>query len=74
LQWQVVCAGRAGVAGRSEPLDGSFDWRHIEVTVSVPDKDCPGQWVRLVNPVPAGAAQRISGEAWVRDFTLERQT
>ena len=74
LQWQVACAGPAGIAGRSEALDGSFDWRRIEVAVSIPDKGCPGQWLWLVNPVPAGAAQHVSGEAWASDFTLDRQT
>lgn len=72
LQWRVVCAGPGGVIGRSEPMQGSFDWRQFEAEVIVPATGCPGQWLRLVNPVPSGAGQQVAGELWVSAFALER--
>jgi len=70
LQWQLVCADPAGVLARSDPLDGNFGWTRFVLDVEVPATGCPGQWLRLVNPVPNGAAQRLSGELWVTDVTV----
>lgn len=74
LQWQVVCAGSGTVLARSDPLQGNMGWTGFQMEFSVPPTGCPGQWLRLVNPVPAGAAQRISGELWLTGFTLLPQT
>lgn len=74
LQWQVVCAGSGMVLGRSDPLQGNMGWTRFQMDFTVPATNCPGQWLRLVNPVPAGAAQRVSGELWVTGFTLLPQT
>lgn len=74
LQWQLVCAGPAGVLARSDPLQGDMGWRTFQLQFEVPASGCPGQWLRLVNPVPPGAAQRISGELWATGFTLTPQT
>lgn len=71
LQWQVACAGPAGVIARSEPVDGSFGWRPHAIAFSVPGQGCPGQWLRLVNPVAAGAAQQVGGELWLDDMAIE---
>ena len=73
LQWSVQCSGPAGVVGRTDAIDGSFAWRTFEADVTVPPEGCPGQWLRLVNPVPSGAAQRVVGEAWLDDVRLVRQ-
>ena len=70
LQWQVVCAGPAGVVARGESIEGSFGWRENAVEVVIPQLGCPGQWLRLVNPVPSGAAQQVTGQLWVAAFTL----
>ena len=72
LQWQVVCAGPGGVVARSAPMDGSFAWRDEAVEFDIPAGGCPGQWLRLVNPVNAGAAQRVSGELWADDIAIAR--
>lgn len=74
LQWQVVCAGSGMILARSDPLQGNMGWTGFQMEFSVPPTGCPGQWLRLVNPVPAGAAQRISGELWLTGFTLLPQT
>ena len=73
LQGTVECAGPAGVVGRTDAIDGSFAWRAFEADVTIPPEGCPGQWLRLVNPVPSGAAQRVVGEAWLDDVRLVRQ-
>jgi tetratricopeptide (TPR) repeat protein len=73
LQWQVACSGPGGVGGRTDAIDGSFPWRTFEAEITIPAVGCPGQWLRLVNPVPAGAAQRVAGELWVDDVTITRQ-
>ena len=73
LQWTVQCQGPAGVAGRTDAIDGSFAWRTFEADITIPAAGCPGQWLRLVNPVPSGAAQRVVGEAWLDDVRLVRQ-
>lgn len=73
LQWQVVCAGPARVVGRSEPIEGSFGWREATMEFVIPTKGCPGQWLRLVNPVPSGAGQQVAGQLWLTAFTLVPQ-
>ncbi|RZL08933.1 MAG: hypothetical protein EOP40_11500 [Rubrivivax sp.] len=73
LEWVVACAGPGGVAGRSATVDGSFGWKNEEVDVVIPPEGCPGQWLRLVNPVPAGAGQRVVGELWIDDVKISAQ-
>ena len=73
LEWVIACRGPAGTVARTEPADGSFAWRTFTAEVSIPPAGCPGQWLRLVNPVPSGAAQRVVGELWVDDVTMTRR-
>ena len=72
LQWQLACAGPAGVVARSDAIDGNQGWREMHMEIGIPEAGCPGQWLRLVNPVPAGPAQRIEGQLWVADMQLQR--
>ena len=73
LQWVIACAGPGGEAARIESIDGSFGWREFEADVSIPERGCPGQWLRLSNPVPAGAGQRVAGEVWIDDVRIGLQ-
>ena len=73
LQWIIACAGAGGEVARIESIDGSFGWREFEADFQIPSSGCPGQWLRLVNPVPAGAAQRVVGELWVDDVRIVAQ-
>lgn len=70
LLWTIQCAGDAGVIGRSAAVDGNFDWQASQVDFTVPDAGCPGQWLRLVNPVGGGAGQGVTGELWVDAFRI----
>lgn len=72
MQWILTCAGKAGEIGRSEPVSGTFGWRHMALDFTVPADHCPGIWLRLVNPVASGAGQRLAGELWVAEVELER--
>ena len=72
LQWQLVCAGKGGVVLRSDPVDGSFAWQEQRIAFNVPAQGCPGQWLRLVNPVAAGAAQIAAGELWLDHARIVR--
>jgi tetratricopeptide (TPR) repeat protein len=71
LQWQLACAGPINVIARSEPIDGSFGWRQQRLDFDIPAQGCPGQWLRLVNPIPDGAAQAVGGEIWVDDVHIK---
>jgi tetratricopeptide (TPR) repeat protein len=73
MQWNVDCSGPAGVVARTDGAEGSFAWRTFEAEVTIPPTGCPGQWLRLVNPVPSGAAQHVAGELWLDDVTITRQ-
>ena len=74
LQWQVICVGPVRVAERSDPIEGSFGWRETAMDFVIPPTGCPGQWLRLVNPVPSGAGQQVAGQLWLTAFTLAPQT
>jgi tetratricopeptide (TPR) repeat protein len=73
LQWRIACAGQGGEVARSEAIDGSFGWQQRSLAFSIPASGCPGQWLRLVNPVAAGAGQRVVGELWVDDVVVAVQ-
>ena len=71
LEWAITCLGQTEPLAVSPPLQGSFDWRSIQMDVVVPDADCAGQWLRLRNPVPAGSIQQVSGELWFDDVRIQ---
>lgn len=73
LQWVIACVGPGGVVARTDPLDGTFGWRGFETSFAIPDSGCPGQWLRLINPVPAGSAQRVAGDLWISDMKISPQ-
>ena len=72
LQWTIACVGKGGIVARLDPVNGNQPWRESAVVFDVP-AGCQGQWLRLVNPVAAGAAQRVAGELWVDDVKIDRQ-
>lgn len=70
LQWTVACGDRNRVLARSRAFSGTFEWRDVAVNFEVPATGCSGQWLRLQNPAPAGAAQVLSGEVWLDDVSI----
>lgn len=73
LQWVIACVGSGGVVARTGPVEGSFGWREFEAAFAIPDSGCTGQWLRLINPVPAGSAQRVAGDLWFSDVKISPQ-
>lgn len=70
LEWHLACAGPAGSLASSERIEGTFGWRTVTMDVEVPIIGCQGQWLRLRNPAPSGAAQRVSGDVWFDDVVI----
>lgn len=71
LQWVVGCVGKGGAVARLDPVNGNLPWRDFVTDFAVP-AGCEGQWLRLLNPVAAGSAQRVAGELWVDDVKIVR--
>ena len=71
LEWAITCLGQSEPLATSPPLQGTFDWRAVEMEVVVPANDCHGQWLRLRNPVPGGSIQQVSGELWLGDVGIQ---
>lgn len=69
MQWTVGCVGKGGVVGRLDPVHGNLPWRAFATEFEVPP-GCAGQWLRLVNPVAGGGAQRVAGELWIDDVKI----
>ena len=74
LQWQISCDGPGRVVARSEGIDGSFGWREDAFDFAIPEEGCPGQRLRLVNPIPGGGVQRVSGELWLDDVVIQSRS
>lgn len=70
LEWRLECAGKGGVAGRSERLGDDHGWREVSWQAVVPAEECPGQWLRLHNPAPTGSASLVTGSLWVDDVAI----
>lgn len=73
LQWIVACDGVV-MRSHSPPMLGSFGWKPVFADFDVPTTGCPGQWLRLVNTAPAGAAQQLSGDLWLDDIAIRRRS
>ena len=71
LEWAITCLGQSEPLAISPSLQGTFDWRNVEMDVVVPATGCPGQWLRLRNPVPAGSIQQVTGELWFDDVAIQ---
>ena len=72
VQWTLACAGGAGEILRSAAINGTFGWTASIMEFTVPEQDCPGLWLRIVNPVAGGAGQRLAGELWIGDVAIKR--
>lgn len=72
LAWSLACDSGEQLLRTDQPVEGTFEWRTVTMDLEVPAAGCPGQWLRLVNPAPAGAAQHLSGEIWFDDVRITR--
>lgn len=69
LRWKIRCANGSEIAA-TEALGDSFHWRSVHVDFEVPAGECPGQWLALENPAPAGSARQVSGDLWTDDVRV----
>lgn len=70
LVWTLHCRQSPRLVTTSAPVGGTFGWRQVTMAVDIPAEGCDGQWLQLRNPVPAGSAQRISGDLWIDDVQM----
>ena len=76
LQWRVICAGGATtLIGASPTVNGSdLTWKDFEFSFTVPETDCPAQYVQLVLDARSASETFISGSIWYGDLSITRDS
>ncbi|KLJ00726.1 hypothetical protein [Luteimonas sp. FCS-9] len=69
LAWELACARGRAIA-RGAAVRQAEAWTERALAFEVPERDCDGQWLRLVNPAPRGVAQIVRGELLVSDVRI----
>ncbi|HST45118.1 MAG TPA: hypothetical protein VLK29_07830 [Luteimonas sp.] len=72
LDWRVVCADGRTEAGRGARIERASGWVVVQMDFAIPAAGCEGQWLRLVNPAPAGMAQVVRGELHLQQVAIAR--
>ena len=73
LQWSVKCADATTPIGVSTTMNGSNPaWQDIDLTFTVPDNDCPAQYVSLALDARSASEQFVSGAVWYDDLEIAR--
>jgi hypothetical protein len=72
LQWRISCANDQGtLLGEGEPLKGSQSvWTDFEFSFTVPETNCPAQYVRLLFDARWESEEFISGSIWFDDLQI----
>lgn len=70
LQWSLRCHGPGQMQSGTELLQGSFDWKKVQLEFEVPMQDCPAQELALINPGAEGAGKIVSGTLWLDDVSI----
>jgi hypothetical protein len=75
LLWRITCAGDQGTAlGEGTPVKGSQSaWTDLEFSFTVPETNCPAQYVRLVFDARWESEEFISGSVWFDDLQILRE-
>jgi tetratricopeptide (TPR) repeat protein len=76
MKWRIVCANGTLTSGGESPMIAGVakDWSNIGFTFTVPDKDCPAQYVRLDLDARMVSEQLISGSILFDDVQILRVT
>jgi hypothetical protein len=75
LEWRVICAAKdqnvigQGVVSRS----ANSQWQDLQFSLTVPQADCPAQYVKLVFDARSASEKFISGNIWFDDFQITRE-
>ena len=73
LQWSVRCADAAEPIGVSTTMNGSSPvWQNIDLTFTVPESDCPAQYLSLALDARSASEQFVSGAIWYDDLDIVR--
>ena len=72
LRWRLRCINAKTILAESEPFVGSDDWRNFKVDFTVPERDCPLQWLRLELEGRAELEFEARGDAWFDDLSINR--
>jgi hypothetical protein len=73
LKWKVRCAGKQAVLAESDMMLGAVpEWDVFRFSLTVPDSDCPAQYLRLELDARMASEQIVSGEMWFDDLRLVR--
>jgi hypothetical protein len=75
LEWRVTCAAaQAGPIGQSPTVGGSKSgWMDFAFSFTVPEANCPAQYVRLVFDARSASERFISGSIWYDDLQIVRE-
>ena len=73
LEWRVTCV-KGPLLGQSEAVRGSSSgWKDFAFSFTVPQLDCPAQYVRLVFGARSASERFISGSIWYDDLQIVRE-
>ena len=72
LQWRITCANQSTTQLAESPVvKGSQSaWTDLAFAFTVPETDCPAQYVRLVSNARWESEQFISGSIWFDDLQI----
>jgi len=75
LEWRVDCADpQATLIGQSPGVRGATpQWTDFEFSFTVPEADCPAQYVRLVFDARSASERFITGSIWYDDLQIARE-
>jgi hypothetical protein len=74
MQWRVRCAGGSmPIIGESPMFVGMAPkWKDVELSFTVPEKDCRAQELRLELAARSASEQLVSGSVWYDGIEIAR--
>lgn len=70
LEWQLTCSDNRTRIASGATITSHPQWSTLAMEFQVPAENCEGQWLRLVNPAPRGAAQALRGQVQLTDVSI----
>ena len=71
MKWRIVCAdGKVTDGGESPMVTGAKEWSTLAFTFTVPDKECPAQYVRLDLDARMASEHFMSGSILFDDLQI----
>jgi hypothetical protein len=75
LVWRITCVrGPKTLIGESSPVsEAGASWKALEFSFTVPETDCPAQYVQLALDARSASEQFVSGSLWYDDLRIVRE-